>query len=196
VGFIGLEGMMRKLLFIWVLTLFFGRLSSPVFAIQYCKDFLESCNPGGWTLSLKTFDEAYEVPTGSAYEIDIWLNDVPIPLITAGFWVVHDPTNIGIEDVLVYDGSDLPGPWDPGFTTKIPELDGPGTYFVMAGNFDTAASDGDGDIIIAKIQLLCLDSSVSDIVISTIPGFDTVIGDTTVFDPQTIPNTITMTQVA
>jgi hypothetical protein len=187
---------MKKFFIVCVFTLFLGPLSSSIWAIQYCTDFLESCNPGGWSLSLKTFEEAYEVGITSPYEIDVWLNDVPIPLITAGFWIVHDTSQIGIEDVFIYDGSDLPGPWDSGFSSKVPEPEGPGTYFVAVGNFDTVAPDGDGDIIIAKLQLLCLGPGVSDITISTIPNFDTVIGEgSTHLDPQIIPNTITMVQL-
>lgn len=190
---------MKKVFIVCAFTLFLGLISNSVLAIQYCKDLLEPCNPGGWSLSFKTFDEGYYIGPGSAYEIDIWLNDVPIPLLTAGFWVVCDSTQIDIEGALIYDGSDLPGPWNPSVSTKVAVPDGPGTYFVAVGGwFDPnipIMPDDDGDIIIAKIQLLCLGSGVSDIMISTIPGFDTVVGENlTVFDP--FNNTISMTQVA
>jgi hypothetical protein len=193
---------MRKLLIICILMLFFGPLSSSIYAIQYCKDFLGSCNPGGWGTSVKSFDEEFGVGDYSNYEIDIWLNDVPTPLLTAGFWVEYDSTQIDIEDVLIYDSSDLPGPWNPEFSLKIPEPYGSGTYFVAVAGWLTPSyipiiPDSDGDIIIARLQLYCSGAGVSGMRISTIPGFDTVVGeDSTVFDFQITPNVIGISQYA
>ena len=51
---------MKAISTIWMLLLVLGLISSPVFAIEYCKDFLESGNPGGWYgNSLKTFDDEW-----------------------------------------------------------------------------------------------------------------------------------------
>ena len=188
---------MRKLLIVCLLTLLVEPFSNSVYAIQYCKDFLGSCNPGGWGTSVKTFDEVAEIGHHSDYEIDIWLNDVPTPLLTAGFLVEYDSTQIDIEDVLIYDSSDLPGPWNPEFSFKIPEPNGPGTYMVIVGGwFDPNISivpDDGGDIIIAKLELHCSNVGFSNIRISTSPGLDTVVGeDSTVFDPLT--NTIGISQ--
>ena len=189
---------MKKLVVVCVFTLFLGLFSSSAFAIQYCNDFLEFCNPGGWSHSLKTFDESRSVSTPSTYEIDVWLNDVPIALIAAGFWVVYDPSAMDLEYVLVYDGYDLPGPWDPGFTTKVPENGGPGTYFIAVADLSTPIiPDRDGDIIIARLQFFALSPSTSNITISTIPNFDTVVGeDATLLDPQILPSPITISQLA
>ena len=50
---------MRKISAICILLLIVGLVPNPAFAIEYCKDFLESGNPGGWTESLKTFDDEW-----------------------------------------------------------------------------------------------------------------------------------------
>ena len=189
---------MKKLVVVCVFTLFLGLFLSSAFAIQYCNDFLEFCNPGGWSHSVKTFDESRSVSTPSTYEIDVWLNDVPIPLLTAGFWVVYESSATDLEYVLTYDGYDLPGQWDASFTTKIPEPDGSGTYFIAVADLSTPIiPDGDGDIIIAKLQFFAQSPGTFDIIVSTIPNFDTVVGeDATIFDPQILPRPITISQLA
>ena len=48
---------MKKLSIICVFTLVLAFMTSPAFAASYCKDFLETGNPGGWGTSLKTFEE-------------------------------------------------------------------------------------------------------------------------------------------
>ena len=92
---------MRKLIIVCIFSLLLGFLSSPAYAIQYCKDFLENGNPGGLS-SLKTFDDELNVFSDKEPEIDIWINDVPEPLITAGFWITYDPAFLGILDVQVF----------------------------------------------------------------------------------------------
>ena len=103
------------------------------------------------------------------------------PLITAGFWLVYNVSQISINNVAVYDGELAPALWDPGFTGKIPDAGGPGTYMLTVGNFATVSLD---DLRIADVEF-CATGRVgySQIIISTIPGFDTVVGDTTVWDP-------------
>ena len=159
--------------------------------IGYSIDILEPGNPGGWFHSLKTFDDNWSMTPGEEIDIDIWLNDLPLPIITAGLWIVYGSA-ISIQNVQVYDSSDLPGPWDPGFTGKVSEPSGPGTYMVSIGNFATVAPDSDGDIIIARIRFGLAFTGDAHIGISTVPGFDCVVGDTTVFDPEVEPTTITI----
>ena len=186
---------MRKLIIVCVFSLLLGFLSSSVFAIQYCKDFLEPENPGGWGTSLKTFDEEVWSCPGAQPELDIWINDIPEPLITAGFWIVYSPL-IEIEDVLIYDGSDLPGPWNPSVSGKVPEPDGPGTYFVVVGGWSGSPytpiiPDSDGDIIIGKIIFRKLvPGGHYPITISTVPGFDTIVGESNMVYDGFNPNTI------
>ena len=107
--------------------------------------------------------------------------DITTPLITAGIWLVFDVTQVTINNVAVYDGELAPALWDPGFTGRIPDPAGPGTYMLTVGNFATVALS---DLRIADVEFCCTGQlGVSQIIISTIPGFDTVVGDTTVWDP-------------
>ena len=76
---------MKKISTIFMLSLVLGLVFCPVFAIEYCKDFLESGNPGGWSASLKTFDDEWTMNVGDEVELDIWVNDVPLTLIQARF---------------------------------------------------------------------------------------------------------------
>jgi hypothetical protein len=193
---------MKKLVLVWEVLLVLSLLSGSAMAqISFCKDFLESGNPGGWSGSLKTWDEHVSSCPGAQTEIDIWLNDVPEPLLTAGFWIAYDSPGIDIEDVLIYDGSDLPGPWNPGFTIKVPEPDGPGTYLISVGGWLTPPyipiiPDSEDDIIIGKILVRSISyPGQYSMTLSTFPGLDTVVGESsTVYDSQMIPNTITLVE--
>ena len=140
---------MKRLLV--VCSVVFTLMVSPCFAIEYCKDFLESGNTGGSSGSLKTFEDVWTMRVGDEISVDIWLNDVPEGLVTAGFYLSYDPALVSVESVDAYDGNDLPGPWMVGATTKEPEPDGPGTYMVQVFNLACAYPDGDGDIIIGKV---------------------------------------------
>ncbi len=187
---------MKAISTIWMLLLVLGLMVSPCYAIEYCKDFLESGNPGGWSVSLKTFDDEWTLKVGDEVELDIWINDVPLPLLSGGFWIEYDPSEVSIVHVQSYDGYFLPGPWEMAFTTMIRDPGGPGTYVVYVGPpLMGAAPDGDGDIIIAKVRFRCEGEGDATITISTIPGSDTFVGgDTTVFDSQIDPNAITVHQ--
>ena len=112
----------------------FTLMVSPCFAVEYCKDFLESGNLGGWSASLKTFEDEWTLGVGDEISVDIWLNDVPEGLLSAGFYLTYDPSLVSVESVEVYDGNDLPGPWEIAGTVKEPEPDGPGTYRVLLLN--------------------------------------------------------------
>ena len=70
---------------------------SPCFAIEYCKDFLESGNSGGWSASLKTFDDEWTMGVGDEVSVDIWINDVPEVLVAAGFYLTYDPSLVTVE---------------------------------------------------------------------------------------------------
>ena len=162
---------------------------------SYCKDFLESGNPGGWTSSLQTYDDEWTLGVGEEVDVDIWINDLPESLITGGAWLIFDPAKISVVSVAVYElGSPTtPGPWDPGFTTLIPDADGPGTYFIVGGNFGTVAPGPGGDIIISKVRFRREAAGGNIVTIQTIPGFDTITGaslPTVIYDPDIIPNTV------
>jgi hypothetical protein len=188
---------MKALLIMWMLLLVPGLVFSPVFAVEYCKDFLESGNPGGWyDNSLKTFDDEWTMEVGGEVELDIWVNDVPFALLSGGFWIEYDPSKVSIVSVDVYDGfNGPPGPWEVAFTLKVPDAGGPGTYLVaVSPPLIPAAPDGDGDLIIGKIRFHCESEGDAIITISTIPGLDTFVADTTVFDHDMFPNQIVIHQ--
>ena len=145
---------MKRLSIICILLQIACFIPRSVFAIGYCKDFLEPGNPGGWGTSLKTWDEARTQNIGEEVLVDIWINDVPNDsLITAGFYLMYEPSST-IINAEVYDGTNgPPGPWDPGGTTIIPNMGGPGTYFVGVVNFNLAFVDVGGDIIIGRLTI-------------------------------------------
>ena len=178
-----------------MLLLVLGLVVSPCSAVEYCKDFLEPGNFGGLSTSLKTFDDEWTMEVGDEVEFDIWINDVSHSLLTAGFWIEYDPSVVSIVGVDVYDNYDSPpGPWEVAFTTIVPDAGGTGTYMVNVGaTLIPVSPDGDGDIIIGKVLFRC--EGDATITISTIPGLDTIVGDTTVFDSEIIPNTITVHQI-
>ena len=107
---------MKNLSIICAFTLVLGLMSCPAFAIEYAIDFLESGNPGG-SASLKTFDEEWWMVVCQELEVelDIWI-DVEESLLCGGFWINYDSSKVSLVSVEVYDGNDLPGPWDPTMT--------------------------------------------------------------------------------
>ena len=169
--------------------------------ISYCKDFLEPGNPGGWSGSLKTFDEEFALGQNETISMDIWINDVPEPqLLTAGFFITYDPEMVTIVSVESYDGVKGPeGPWDDELSNIVPDAGGPGNYFLAVGNLSCATTDSDGDIILGKVTIESKTSESTDIHIRTAPEFDTVVGcETTppsnnrIYDTDILPNTITL----
>ena len=66
---------------------------------------------------------------------------------------------------------------------------------VTVGNFSTVAPDGDGDIPIARLQFDCVENCNVQITVKTVPGFDSVVGDSaTTYDPSIVPNVFTIEQ--
>jgi hypothetical protein len=162
--------MKKSLLFYIPLLVFIMATSS--FAQHYSKDFLETGNPGGWSTSLKTWDEEWTLNAGEEIYLDIWFN-IDCSLITGGLWIVFDPAEVSLLDVQVYDGNELPGPWDSGFTTELLDPDGPGTYMVAVGNISTVQPDQDGDFILSRIHLRYEGREDTHITIGPIPAFTT-----------------------
>lgn len=159
--------------------------------IRYSADFLEDGNPGGYgecsitslpcssnhdcvvaigedceDFGLKTFDEDWNMFLGEEVEIDIWINDAPESLMSAGFAIRYNPSLATIQSVEVYDGNDLPGPWSLP-TTKVPDFEGPGTYFIVTNNFSGVSPDRYHDIPIAKIHLICNSLSSHNVTFTT-----------------------------
>ena len=157
-------------------------------APDYRVDVLEQGNPGGWEESLKTFDDEKIIAQSETLKMDIWLQDVTEPLITAGFWMEFDASHMSIIRSDIYNG-----PWDAGMSQAVENPQGPGSYMVTVGNLSTASPDSEGDIILAKVLFQCTSSDDLSITLTTIPDFDTVVGNSAeVYDAEMIPHTITL----
>jgi hypothetical protein len=183
---------MKKTLIFFISLLIFS-MPSLSFADHYSSDFLEPGNPGGWSGSLKTWDEELVLNVGEEIYLDVWVN-IYCPLIWGSFWIVFDPDEISLLDIQVYDG-ELPGPWDPGFTTKVPDPDGPGTYMVTFGNVSPPVQqDLDGDIILSRVHLRYEGGGNTQIVIQTAPIFSPFNCANSEIPWQVSPSTVTILQ--
>lgn len=170
---------MKKLLILGMLILVVAVVPEDTSAIEYNTD--------------RSSELTLEV--GDCFYMDVWLDNVPTPLVTAGFFIDHDPFLANIFDVAVYDGELTPGIWDPGFTAKIPDAGGPGTYMLAVGQFSTVSPD---DVRIARAEICAIAEGINFITITTIPDFQTVVSgvpDYEVYDPQIIPHTVTVNQI-
>ena len=126
--------------------------------------------------------------SGKDAQVEIWLQGITAPLITAGFWISYNPAQITVAAVKVFDDSDLPGPWDHAMTKKHEKPDGSGTYLVTLGNLANVQPDKNGAIKLAQVRFRCKGDCVEPITIKTILGFDTVVGDEgRVYDSQLDP---------
>ena len=188
---------MKKLTAIGMFVLVFALMSGAAFAIGYCVDIAPTDPPD------KTFDDEWTGIVGEEIEIDVYLNDVPESIFTAGiFMLPYQYPGEEVTDIQIYDGFyGPPGPWDPGFSIPCWILCAglpPYPVSFIVGNFDGAQPDGDGDIIICTIRLRFLQEGDYTIVFSTYPDFDTVIGfeTSTVYDPQITSKAITIHQVS
>lgn len=174
-----------------ILALFLTLMIGLAFGVEYGKDFLEPGNPGGWSASLKTFDEELTVSCGDTFDVDIWINDTPEKLLAAGFIINYDASQIRIVGVDAYDGA-LPGPWDEQMTNKVPNPSGlPGSYMLVVGNLATVLPDGGGDIPVARITFECVALVNVEVTCRPVEGFDTVVGNSSkVYDSEIAPNTL------
>jgi hypothetical protein len=185
---------MKKNNYRGMLALIMILMVNPAFGVEYGVDFLEPGNPGGWSGSLKTFDDAWTVSPGDAFDVDIWINDVPEDLITAGFIVEYDASQLSVTGGDAYDGS-LPGPWDSSMTNKVANPSGPGTYMVIVGNLASISPDAGGDISIAKLTFEGASPGDATVTLKTVPNFDTVVGDSaTIYDSEIASKTFTVSQ--
>jgi hypothetical protein len=182
---------MKKLLIFYAAALMVLQITVPVCAIEFCVDFLEPGNKGGWTASKKTCDQKAPKGIDKEAEIDIWLKGVKEEIITAGFWISYDPSQVTLVSVEIYDGSVLKGPWDNSMTRKVENPTGKGNYLVTVGNLANVKPDKNSDVIIGKIKYLCKDKCTKPFTITTIKGFDTVVGgEGKVYDPEIKESTI------
>ncbi len=128
--------------------------------------------------------------SGNQMEVDIRLSDVPEKLITSGFMIQYDPSQMNITGADVYDGSSLSGPWDSDMTNKVPNPSGPGTYMVIVGNLGSVAPDQNDTINIARLYGTCTGNC--EFTIAPVPNFDTSVGNSsTVYDGKMGPTKFT-----
>ncbi len=175
---------MKKLLALWMFIIVFTLMSGT--ASPQAEYIMEGQNPFDLTLgTTPPYDCQYLTialdPNGLIYT----------PLILAGFWLTYDDMHVSVRNIAVYDGELVPALWDPAFTSKLPPGE-TGSYFLSVGNFATVSLD---DLRIADVEFCLEGTGQSQITVSTIPGFDTVVGGTTVWDPQ-ITNGIIDLQIA
>ena len=190
---------MKKISIISTCALVLSLMASPALGIQYCKDFLEPGNFGGWTNGLRTWDEEWTMTVSENVEMDIWINDVPEALQIGGVFInVLDPSKVTIVDVKPYDNNLLPGPWNSSLTGLTEVV--PGQIYSVTLKQDALvipkAGGGfpNGDIIIARVTFLCEAAGDADVQISTIPSVGTIGSPTITYDSQIAPNTVTIHQ--
>jgi hypothetical protein len=107
--------------------------------------------------------------------VDINLSDVQEPLITSGLWIEYDASQWSINaDINSGDGA-----WDSGMSQTVNDPKGPGTFMITTGNLSTVKPDGNNDIGVASLQFQCKtgNCSPSEVKIGTVPGFDSVVGN-------------------
>lgn len=127
--------------------------------------------------------------TGGQMEVDIRLSDVPEKLITSGFMLTYDPSQMEILGADVYDGSALSGPWDSDMTNKVANPSGPGTYMVIVGNLGSVTPDGNSAINIARLHVNCTGNCDGTFTVTPVPNFDTNVGNSsTVYDGKMPPS--------
>jgi len=179
---------MNKLLLVSALVL--SVMASPCPAIEFCKDVLEQGNPGGSSISRKTWDEEWRIGGAGEVEVDIWINDVPVNLITAAIYLEFDAAQMNILSADIYD--DL---WDGAMTRSIANPQGPGSYGVTVGSLSSVTPDRGGDIPIARFRFDCVENCNVQITVKTVPDFDSVVGnDGITYDPSIIPNVFSIEQ--
>ena len=149
---------MKKLLVIWSSVLVIALRAGIAFPMGFCKDIAPT-EP-----SDKTFDDEWTIiGVPGTITVDIWINDIPEPIIAAGLWFDFDPSMVSVTSVKIYDNYDLPGPWEPGFSGKYDDPGGPGTYMLVVGSLAGVPPDTDGDFIIARMEFECLDAGITTI---------------------------------
>ena len=120
------------------------------------------------------------------------MSDVPEPLITAGLMIEYDPTQMSIVSADINEGS-----WDKGMsnTVKDPKGQPPGTLMFTAGNLSLANPDDSSNIGVASVQFQCPSGNCSGqtVTIGTVPGFDSVVGNSAgVYDSKITKSTYTI----
>lgn len=188
---------MKRLAIIFMITvLSLTVIPHSVSAIQYGIDFLEPGNPGGWTMSYKTWDNEWSMAVTEEMYVDVWLKNVPEQIISGGFWMEYNPEQVSIMSVDIYDENDLPGPWTANMSVEVPDVIGPGSYWVFLGGL--GIPDLNGDVILGRVKFRAEaagDATIT-VVVDIDDSFASVVGrfSTRVYDSEIPPTAITMHQ--
>ena len=160
---------MKKSLLVSTLILLLS--ASQCFGISYSKAIVLPSNSAYESNTLKAWEDEWMMAEGDSVQLDINLSDVPEPLITAGILIEYDPSQLNIVS------ADIKGGWDQGMSNIVKDPNGPGSYMITTGNLSLVNPDDDGDISLASIQFECVDTCEGVITIKTVPGFDSVVGN-------------------
>lgn len=132
---------------------------------------------------------AMDEGAGGQMEVDIRLSDVPEKLITSGFMLTYDPSQMQIIGADIYDGSVLAGPWDSSMTNKVANPSGPGSYMVIVGNLGSVTPDESSNINIARVRVNCTGNCDGTLTVTPVPDFATMVGNSsTVYDAKMPPS--------
>jgi hypothetical protein len=212
---------MKKFKIVFFTVLLMGFFAGPAMAqLSYDLDFLEMGNPGGIgtcntvgtpcstdldcfggafaceNAGQKTYDTTWTLDQGQTVEMDIWLSGLPAgeDLLTSGCFITYDPSQVSISSVMVYDtaATPTPGLWDAGSTSSF--LVEPGQWFIALAQFGCVDPYADGTVAIARVMFEGQAGGTADIVVSTVPDFDTNVTCTTGvnLDSQTSSGTTVM----
>lgn len=206
---------MKKLSILCAFALVFGLMAGQAFATSYCKDYLESGNPGGAGTcsittvacmsdadcilagtevcvpqSLKTFDEEVTLFESETILVDIWVNDIDNGdvLLTGGFEIYWDPS---IEVLSVTAA----GYWG----TVVPDSR-EGYYNLQMLHDSQLSHDAGDDVYLARLEIHCLEFGEDYMTVQPIigpPQLDSVVSadDGFVYDTVIEPNVFTFHQL-
>lgn len=182
------------------MILVFGFAAGQAFAIGYSKDINPTIQPG------TDFDDEITIPAGTQVTIDVQVNDVSLPLISAGVSLVYDPDMITVISSSIYDSEEIAREdggtnWDPELSNTIDmgpltvPYEGLNGYTVLCGELDLV-SPLNGDIPVARFVLECQDPGDAEVMFMPSIDVDTVVGEGgIVFDGDIVPNTVIIHQV-
>lgn len=177
---------MKKLVTLWMFVLVLALMTGSAFA--QAQFLIDGVNP--LALNLVT------VPPSDCQTVTITLDpggEINTPLITAGCGISYDVSQVLITNMVIADAN-AGGPWDPAFIFDLADYDGPGTYYILMGNFETVPID-QGPIPICEVEFCCQGSGESEIFVFPGYGFSDIVGDTTVWDPDVDNGLISLIQI-
>ena len=117
----------------------------PVSLIYFRSDFLEEGNSGGWDgSSLKSFEDVWTLSLGETVDVEIWLSDLTVALLTSGFFITYDPTLVNITNVVPNDTNNG-GQWE-GTTGNSFEVE-PGQWLLALVKFGCVDPDEGQDVL-------------------------------------------------